>query len=335
MKKILIITTGGTIGSSVSGGVISVQKNRERFEGFLRECLGGSFSFEVRALMDILSENLDKQHWETLANYLLSADLQNYCGVIITHGSDTLSYTSAMMGFCLCALGVPVVLTAADRVPDDPASNAADNIRGAAAVIGAVEHGVYTVYRNPSDKYCSVYLATRIVEADRVRGCFSSFDGAPFAQVIDGGLVLTEGHSLKETDSYPQIIPTGGGLSLKNDVLMIRPYPGMDASCITFGTNTKAVLVISYHSSSACTDGRGSILSLLNECNKRDTGLFLASFPETDTLYETSFSLLRSGAIPLKHISDEAAYTKLLLAVNLPVGDIRSFMEKPVFHEYI
>ena len=97
MKKILIITTGGTIGSSVSGGVISVQKNRERFEGFLRECLGGSFSFEVRALMDILSENLDKQHWETLANYLLSADLQNYCGVIITHGSDTLSYTNCIL----------------------------------------------------------------------------------------------------------------------------------------------------------------------------------------------------------------------------------------------
>ena len=284
-------------------------------------------------IMDILSENIDKHHWEKTVNYLLSADLSEYCGVIVTHGSDTLSYSSAMLGLCLCGLDLPVVLTAANLVPDLPESNAVDDIRGAVAVIRFMKRGVYTVYRNPDEKDCAVYLATRISEADRVRGCFSSFDGMPFAYVRDGRLEFTGSIDPMTVTGSINPLKLAQPLLLHNDVLMIRPYPGMNISTIHLTESIKAVLCISYHSSSACTDGQGSILKLLTQCRDLGIELFLASFPVNSVLYETSCALIKNGAVPLRHISDEAAYAKLLLAVNLQVPDIRRFMDEDIFLE--
>ena len=333
MKKILVIMTGGTIGSCLNNGVISVKKDSCRAVELYRERYDDGAELHTVGLMNILSENLDKSHWEKLVNYILSSDLREYGGIIITHGSDTLSYSSAMMGFCLCGLGIPVVLTAADLVPNLPESNAVDDIRGSVAVIKRMKSGVFTVYRNPGESECAVYLATRVLEADRVRGCFGSFDGAPFAHVRDGELEFTgiiDPGVIAGNICPPDItLP----FSLDNDVLMIRPYPGMDVSEIRIGERVKAVLHITYHSSSASADGRGSVLKLLSQCRSRGIELFLASYPENQALYETSCALIRNGAVPLLHISDEAAYTKLLLGVNIPNEDIRSFMERDIFME--
>ena len=335
MKKILVLMTGGTIGSSLNDGIISVKKDSCRAVELYCRRFGNDVQFHTAGLLNILSENLDKQHWEIIVNYLRNTDLSGYSGVIITHGSDTLSYSSAMMSFCLCGLQLPVVLTAADLVPDAPGSNAVDDLRGAVTVIQNMLGGVYTVYKNPGDEYCSVYLASRITEADRVRGYFTSADGSPFALIRDDKMYFTGTASAQEAVERLHPIAFEGDLSLKNDVLMLRQYPGMDISCIRLCSSVRAVLVITYHSSSGCTEGRGSLLTLLAECRKRSAGLYLASFPENASLYETSDTLINNGAVPLRHISNEAAYAKLLLAVNLPITDISGFMEREVCLETI
>ena len=335
MKKILVLMTGGTIGSSLNIGVISVKTDSCRAVELYRARYDDGIELHTQVIMNILSENLDKCHWQDITGHILSADLSEYCGIIITHGSDTLSYSSAMLGFCLCGLGIPVVLTAADLVPDLPESNAVDDIRGAVAVIKCMNCGVYTVYRNPGENDCAVYLATRVSEADRVRGCFSSFDGMPFAYVRDGRLEFSGSVAPENVPVSIRPLKFAQPLSLNNDVLMIRPYPGMNISDIHIGERVKAVLYITYHSSSACADGRGSVLRLLSQCREKGTELFLASFPRNSAMYETSCALIENGAVPLTHISDEAAYTKLLLAVNLDVPDIRRFMDKDIFLETI
>ena len=339
MKKILTVLTGGTIGSVRNGNVIGTEGYSCRALELYKRTYGNDVMFEVLPLMDILSENLQKHHWETMVNTLSGTDLTGYEGIIITHGSDTLSYTSAFLGICLRGLDVPVVLTAADRVPDDPRSNAVINLRTAVNVIRSLPRGVYTVYKNPGDDMCSVYLSVRLCEADRFRGCFSAPEGKPLMKLRGDTMETTHPELLRELkhDNCPKTdihLPLG----LSKDVMMFRPYPGMDYDSIQLGKDTGAVLHLTYHSSSACVSESNSALSLLRECKKHNTGFYLASFRDPEgELYQSSRILLENGAVPLPHITDEAAYAKLLLAVNTFAENsmICDFMQKDICHEFL
>ena len=335
MKKILLITTGGTIGSSINDGVISAKAGNVLAVSLYNERYGGA-EIKTVCAMDILSEELCREHWEKLLCFIAELDTASYDGLIITHGSDTLSYTSAFMGLCLCSLDIPVVLTAADLVPDDPQSNAVENIRACVLVIERFRRGVFTVYKNPRDSFCSVYISTRITEADRVYGSFSSFDGRPLARIEDGRFI-DEPLSL----SVEELCARTGPVTLsetpviKGNILMVRPYPDEDHSAIMRKSSVRAVLYITYHSSSASTLGSKSALSLLRRCRKKGIPFFLCSFGSTERVYQSSDTLIKNGALPLGHMSDEAAYAKLMLALLLGEKDLNRFMQNEIYCEYI
>lgn len=335
MKRILIITTGGTIGSTIENGVISAEEGKLLAVALYKERYGGA-DITVLSAMDILSEELEIGHWLKLLCFIKGIAPDKYDGLIITHGSDTLSYSSAFFGLCLCGLDIPVALTAADLVPDDPRSNAVENLRACVEVIEKFRRGVFTVYKNPRDSFCSVYIATRIREADRVSGSFSSFDGRPFAR-IENGRFIDEPFSMTIDELYartrPVILPDIPAIN--GSVLLVRPYPGMDHSALMLKKSVKAVLYITYHSSSAASRGSRSALSLLKRCSKKGIPFFLCSFGSSQTVYESSDTLIKNGALPLKHISDEAAFAKLILALMLGADDIYGFMQSEIYCEYI
>ena len=336
-KPLLLLLTGGTIGSTVDNGIIHPALGSCLALDLYKQRYGQDTVIETVKLMDILSENLRKEHWVTIVNYLLATDLTRYSGVILTHGSDTLSYSSAFLGICLSGLGCPVVLTAADRVPDDPQSNAVDNLRAAVLLLQNVRQGVYTVYRNPEEQQTSIWRSTRLQEADRFRGRFTSPDGKRFGWVENDRLVLSDDStflsvSLPSIPSYtlPQT------LMLPYDVLMVQPYPGIDYRCFVPQECCRAVLHLTYHSSSASTQVDNSALTFLLACREKGLPFYLLSFPkERDSLYETSHCLLQQGAIPLPHMTKEAAYAKLLLAVNVPEYLPHDFLQREVAFEQL
>ncbi len=337
MKKILVILTGGTIGSAVHNGIINTDPDRLRVLTLYRQHFGTDDTFECIPLLRILSENLSKHHWELLVNDILSRDLSDYEGIIITHGSDTLSYTSAMLSLCLSGLSVPVILTAADYVPDDPRSNALCNLRAAVILIHSLSGGVLTVYRNPSDEYCSVFLSGRIREADRFSDRFSSYDGVPFGKIMQDKLILT--HPSLTTDHITQqhpLLTNGQPLSLPYDVLMLRPYPSLPYGSITLSEKIRAVLHLTFHSSTAPSGQPESALTLLQECQRRSVPFYLASFSSNQKdRYESAACLLENGALPLFDIGDESAYAKVLLFCNLPSLHSTDFLSKNINWEHI
>ena len=99
MKKILVILTGGTIGSKVEGKIINTTAaSSYRLLQLYNEKYADDTEFEVIQPINILSENLTPVEWGVLCNCLFELDFEKYQGIIITHGSDTLSYTSALIG---------------------------------------------------------------------------------------------------------------------------------------------------------------------------------------------------------------------------------------------
>ncbi len=337
MSKILVVLTGGTIGSSLQHGIIKTDSHGCRCLEKYREIYGEDVTFVTVPLLNLLSENLQPTHWQIMTDFLLKKDLSDFDGVIITHGSDTLSYTSAFLGMVLCHLDKPIVITAADRIPDDPESNAVCNLRAAVVVIRHFKKGVFAVYKNPHDPDCSVFLATRIREADRLLDRFTSADGQCFGTVTNDSLQLTGSPvSPEELQTHRSPLPSGFSRPLQNCVMMVRPYPGMDYRMIQPGPSVRAVLHITYHSASACTEDNNSALTLLRQCRKNKIDFYLASFKKNPgSLYETSHLLLQEGAIPLISLTDEAAYAKLLLCYHLPDEQRIQLLKKDLYFEAI
>lgn len=315
MKKILLILTGGTIGSRNNNGIISAEKGNCRAVEMYREKYGNKVVFEEVQPMNILSENIDKKHWEYLVSFILEYDISKFDGIIITHGSDTLSYSGAFLGLCLSHLNIPVVLTASNYVPEDTRSNAVENIRACVETISSLRRGFFIAYQNEGENFCSVYRPSQIREADRFRGHFSSFTGTIFGKVDENGFHQEEIISVP----FEVTPPFGRKLLLKNDILVIKPYPTMLYSAVEIPESVKAVLLISYHSSTAKTEGKESALTLLKKCREKSVDLYITAV-KSDSLYETSSILIKNGAIPIYNTSDEMSLALLLLKYNSQNG---------------
>lgn len=322
MKKILVVLTGGTIGSRVEGEKIEVSDTSPyRLLALYEKQYGSDNAFEVIQPFSILSENMNLEFWSRLCQTMWNIAYENYEGVILTHGSDTLSYTSALLGMLLCHVQVPVILTASNYPLGEKGSNGIANFRSAVELINThLLKGVFCVYQNNKGEN-HVYLATRLTEADAYLDQFGCFGGVPLGK-MENGVFQYYGHAVnpslsqlgKERQAIADTCP-----SLTKPVLMIRAYPGLDYRTIDLGTEPAAVLHCLYHSATACVaGGDGSILDFMARCQKRGIPVYTASGKQrAGRGYVTAKEIQDKGTRLLENISPEAAYAKLLLLYNM------------------
>lgn len=109
MKKILLLATGGTI-ASVEGneGLVPGLSAEELLHYFPKSSL--NIEIDCKILMNIDSTNIQPEYWIEIANSVFN-HYDKYDGFVITHGTDTLAYTSAALSYMLQGLKKPVVLT--------------------------------------------------------------------------------------------------------------------------------------------------------------------------------------------------------------------------------
>ena len=120
LPKIAVVTTGGTIVSRVdykTGAVHALTKPEELLAQIPE--LQKLASLQISAPFSIMSEDVTSQEWQILAskvNKILHD--KSICGVIITHGTDTMHFTSAALAFMLGELDKPVVIVGSQRSSD-------------------------------------------------------------------------------------------------------------------------------------------------------------------------------------------------------------------------
>ncbi len=142
---ISIIHTGGTIASRVdyeTGAVVAKFKPKDIIEMFpeLKEIA----NIKSTLLGNFLSENMRIEHYNKMAEAVKKELDSGSEGVIITHGTDTMHYTSAALSFILEGLDKPVVLVGAQRSSDRASSDAYLNLINAAYFIKETkEPGVF------------------------------------------------------------------------------------------------------------------------------------------------------------------------------------------------
>src|SRR3989344_9613744 len=166
LPKILILHTGGTIASKVdykTGAVIPRFEPEEIISMFpeLREIA----NIESELICNILSENLSFNHIEKFAQTIVEKlnkekDLK---GIILTHGTDVMTYTASALGFMLQGIKIPIILVGAQRSSDRGSSDAAMNLICAAEFIKQTDFkGVaICMHENSDDKTCLILPPTK------------------------------------------------------------------------------------------------------------------------------------------------------------------------------
>lgn len=209
MKKILVVGTGGTIASKKDGSI----KLDSPFK-ILEYAHYNDVEFDCVSPFCVLSENMNFDLWQRLIDYLKQVDFENYSGVIILHGSDTLAYTGALLGNIF--YDKKIILVASDKPVEDENSNASANFCSAVDFIFDGTEGVFISFNK-------LYRAVRTVSAN-ARDEF-------FAEGKQGDL------------------PSNPSLHRKN-ILVIKPYVGINYNNYNLD-GVDLVLHEMYHSATA------------------------------------------------------------------------------------
>lgn len=112
-KRILLLTTGGTIASGDSGSGLAPVLSSEDFLQYVKEFAAACelVPFEV---CSIDSTNMDVSHWLLLAK-LIREGYEQYDAFLVCHGTDTLAYTAAALSYLIQNSPKPIVVTGAQK----------------------------------------------------------------------------------------------------------------------------------------------------------------------------------------------------------------------------
>jgi L-asparaginase/Glu-tRNA(Gln) amidotransferase subunit D len=323
MKQILLVFTGGTIGSTATDGTIDTASNApfkllQLFEQQYQN--HKDIHFDTLQPIQILSENLAPAAWELIITAIESIQPDKYDGIIITHGTDTLAYTAAAMSFYFNTSRVPILLVSSDYPLDNPKCNGLANFICAVEFIKQrIKTGVFVPYRN-AGQAMQVHLGSRLACSLQLSGDFYSVQGNSFMQF--DGQHFTSANELPAESRKPAkqdaaIDRISLNPQFSSHILMIKPYPGLDYSNIKLDA-VDAVLHDLFHSGTACTTeqwGKNhSLLEFAKRCGDLGITVYLAPAVKTENAYQSTRELIEHGAEMIWNTSIEAAYVKLMLA---------------------
>ncbi len=239
LPKITLIATGGTIGSKVdyeTGGAHFLTKPEELL--YLVPELSGIADLEIRNLMSIASEDMTCAEWGKMAKETADALRGGARGVVITHGTDTMHYTSAALSFMLQGLNAPVVITGAQRSSDRGSSDAFMNLACAARIAAesdVAEVGV-CMHADSSDGFCNLLRGTKVRKLHTSkRDAFRPVNSRPMARIPAGnGAIEYVGDYRKAAGSAGKVKAVTG---FEPKVALVKFYPHSDPGVMSYYLN--------------------------------------------------------------------------------------------------
>ena len=89
MKRILLLTTGGTIASRITGEGLAPGLDGAALAHYLGG-LADSYDLTVRDILHLDSSNIQPEEWRLIARHVYEAR-EDFDGIVVSHGTDTMA----------------------------------------------------------------------------------------------------------------------------------------------------------------------------------------------------------------------------------------------------
>ena len=241
MKKILMIATGGTIASHAGAdGLIPELQASE-----LLKNVPEVFEFcEPSAIQiyNIDSTNVTPEHWIKLATTIRDC-YEEYDGFVVCHGTDTMSYTAAMISYMVQHSPKPIVFTGAQKPIDKEDTDARINLRDSFLYAASdAASDVVIVFQG------KVIAGTK---AKKVRtksyNAFTSVDFPNLAVIRDGKIIQYIATPKQDTPEF--------FLELNEKVALLTLTPGVKAEILNAFFEYHDAVVLSGYGTGGIPEG--------------------------------------------------------------------------------
>lgn len=308
--KLLVIFTGGTIGSTAKAdNYIGTDDNKPYIllQSYRDKYSDAEITFDTISPYTILSENLNGEHINCLSQ-CITKNQSSYDGIIITHGTDTLQYTAAGLTLLNNSLQIPVVLVSSNYVLEDARANGLLNFAAAIEFIKEGISGVFVAYNNGEDKtyiHSGARLLPHAPYSDKIYSLDDKYVGYIDKNIFYSGAIRDDKSLVIE--DLPGALASE--YSCTSNILCIDEHPGNDYFLPS--EETKAVLINSYHSGTICTDNK-KLDTFLSYCKQKNIPVYLLGI-EDRIQYESTKYYTDKNIIILPKMSAVFAYMYLWL----------------------
>lgn len=330
---VTVLSVGGTIASKVDyrTGAVSAAMTAKDLVAQVPELLDIAH-IEVETLFEVMSEDMGPEHWVKIAKEV-GKQLGKSDGVVITHGTDTMHYTSAALSFMLRGLNKPVVLTGAQRSSDRGSSDAFLNLicsvhsaRSDVAEVTVCMHG------EPDDSYCFLMRGTKVRKMHAtMRNTFRPINDYPIAKVWpDGKMEFIKNDYHRRGKDKLEI-----DAKFEEKVALLKVYPGSEPKLVNWLVKQgfKGIVIEGTGLGHVPTKAKKSWIPSIKKAVESGVPVVVA----TQTLYgrvnPNVYSNLRvlyyeAGAIPAMDMLPETTYVKLgwVLAHTKSLKHVREMM---------
>lgn len=234
MKKILLIATGGTIASKNCGEGLAPAITSEELISYIPE-IKEICSVDTIQVLNIDSTNLQPEYWLIISD-ALKENYDKYDGFVISHGTDTMAYTSSALSYLVQNVDKPIIITGSQKPitadGTDAKKNLVDSFR---FVVESDVKGIYIVFDGKA------IIGTR---ARKTRSkSYSAFESInyPYAAYINNNeIVRYTKNKVKDEPIkfYDNIYPS---------IFLLKLVPGMDPDVLDYiGEKYEGVVIESY-----------------------------------------------------------------------------------------
>ena len=304
MKKIKWLATGGTISCIQTENGLHPAAAESQMRDMLNYIPETGTEIVPECIMNIDSSDISVNDMKLIGTAADKAIKECYDGIIITHGTDTMAYTSAVLRKILSGTPIPVIITGSQRPFYSANSDGKINLFN--ALKAAADSSLKDVFLIFGDK---------LIRGDRAHKDYTENDNAfvsscGYSGIIQNGRLIVNEFPNADTEYHFNI-------DFNENVMLIKLTPLTDGSIFTFAAESgvKGIVIEGYGAGGIphrLLDSIGKVISkgikimLISQCLYDGVDM---------SIYEVGTDAAKLGIISGGNMSAEAAVAEMMFGI--------------------